>query len=270
MKWLIDCTDVAIPEIPDLPAVENSVSSSPARIRVEDNGEPLVPLAEAIRLYPVYSWLGFKHMPPTQQARAGLVERLRRASANLPTDFALAVIDAHRTRQFQAELQAYYRAQTKQPLDDFVSDPYSTSVVPPHVTGGAVDLTLAWRGAVLGLGTDFDEFLTESAPAALESIAHPDTARDLRRLLASVLSAEHLVVIHSEWWHWSYGDQWWATQTGAPAAIYGEVTLISDEFLGDPTGALQSEFLPLGSITVGRIHITRNRTRCDCLGDHVR
>ena len=223
MKWLIDCKDVAIPAVPDLPAVEKPSSSSATEIPVEDNGEPLVPLAEAIRLYPVYSWLGFGHMPPRPRVRVGLVERLRSASAKLPPDFELAVIDGHRTREFQAELQAYYQAQTKQPLDEFVSDPYSTSVVPPHATGGAVDLTLAWRGAVLGLGTDFDEFLPESAPAALERIIHPDTARDLRRLLASVLSAEQLVVIDSEWWHWSYGDQRWAAQTGTPAAIYGEV-----------------------------------------------
>jgi hypothetical protein len=23
-----------------------------------------------------------------------------------------------------------------------------------------------------------------------------------------------------EWWHWSYGDRYWAVVTGAPAALY--------------------------------------------------
>jgi D-alanyl-D-alanine dipeptidase len=24
----------------------------------------------------------------------------------------------------------------------------------------------------------------------------------------------------TEWWHWSYGDRYWALMTGAPAARY--------------------------------------------------
>ena len=31
-----------------------------------------------------------------------------------------------------------------------------------------------------------------------------------------------MVVIDKEWWHWSYGDQWWAVQKGEPHALYGE------------------------------------------------
>ncbi len=27
----------------------------------------------------------------------------------------------------------------------------------------------------------------------------------------------------TEWWHWSYGDRYWALVTGAPAALYGPV-----------------------------------------------
>jgi len=25
----------------------------------------------------------------------------------------------------------------------------------------------------------------------------------------------------TEWWHWSYGDRYWAFVTGAPHALYG-------------------------------------------------
>jgi zinc D-Ala-D-Ala dipeptidase len=27
----------------------------------------------------------------------------------------------------------------------------------------------------------------------------------------------------TEWWHWSYGDRYWAVMTDAPAALYGPV-----------------------------------------------
>jgi D-alanyl-D-alanine dipeptidase len=135
------------------------------------------------------------------------------------------VIDAHRTRAFQAELLAYYQARTTPAGDfnDFVADPWTSTPIPPHTTGGAADLTLSWRGAVLGLGTDFDAFVPEAGPAALED-GGGGAARDLRRLLASVLQAEGMAVLGSEWWHWSYGDQHWAAQAGEPVAIYGEIT----------------------------------------------
>jgi D-alanyl-D-alanine dipeptidase len=32
-----------------------------------------------------------------------------------------------------------------------------------------------------------------------------------------------LVNYPTEWWHWSYGDRYWALMTGAPAALYGPV-----------------------------------------------
>ncbi|MDT7587682.1 MAG: zinc D-Ala-D-Ala dipeptidase, partial [Pseudonocardiales bacterium] len=28
----------------------------------------------------------------------------------------------------------------------------------------------------------------------------------------------------TEWWHWSYGDRYWAIKTTAAAAIYGPCT----------------------------------------------
>lgn len=221
MKWLIDCDVIAVPPQPGLPALQRPRPAHPD-VPVKENDEPLVPLAGVIKTYPVYSWLGFEHGPGALRLRAGVLERLERASRRLPADFEIVVIDAHRTRAFQAELLTYYLATANTPPAGFVSDPWSNAPVPPHTTGGAVDLTLSWRGAVLGLGTDFDAFLPDSAPAALEDDVG-STARDLRRLLASLLQAEGMTVIGSEWWHWSYGDQYWAARTGMPTAIYDEI-----------------------------------------------
>lgn len=222
MKWLIDCDDLVVPSVPELPPLQDPGVVRPD-VTISDNGEQLVPLKDALRLHPVYSWLGFDHAPKDILIRAGLAERLVAASGELPKDFDIVVIDAHRTREFQAELLAYYQARHELSLTDagYVSDPHSEANVPPHATGGAVDLTLGWRGAVLGLGTDFDDFSTAAAPAALEGGA-PALARDLRRLLASVLREQGMVPIGTEWWHWSYGDQYWARTTGEATAVYGE------------------------------------------------
>jgi zinc D-Ala-D-Ala dipeptidase len=221
MKWLLDCDAIAVPAQPGQPALPYPGQARPD-VPVKENDEPLVPLATAIKTYPVYSWLGFRYYPGEMRLRAGVLARIERASRRLPQDFEIVVIDAHRTRAFQAELLAYYQATTAS-LGDYVADPWSDAPVPPHTTGGAVDLTLSWRGAVLGLGSDFDAFVPDSAPTALEDQVGR-TARDLRRLLARILRDEGMTVFGSEWWHWSYGDQYWAAQTGEPVAIYGEIT----------------------------------------------
>ncbi len=47
-----------------------------------------------------------------------------------------------------------------------------------------------------------------------------------RSLLGQVLSSVGLVNYPTEWWHWSYGDRYWAMTVGAPAARYGPVELV--------------------------------------------
>lgn len=42
-----------------------------------------------------------------------------------------------------------------------------------------------------------------------------------RTVLGKALGAAGLVNYPTEWWHWSYGDRYWALTTGAPAALYG-------------------------------------------------
>jgi D-alanyl-D-alanine dipeptidase len=46
-------------------------------------------------------------------------------------------------------------------------------------------------------------------------------ARRHREILATALRSAGLVNYPTEWWHWSYGDRYWAMTTGAPTALYG-------------------------------------------------
>lgn len=46
-------------------------------------------------------------------------------------------------------------------------------------------------------------------------------ARANRRVLGDALTAAGLVNYPTEWWHWSYGDRYWALATGAGSALYG-------------------------------------------------
>jgi zinc D-Ala-D-Ala dipeptidase len=98
----------------------------------------------------------------------------------------------------------------------------------PHSTGGAVDLTLRWRGGEpLWMGSLFDDASPIAHTAHFETALSSDAfsftheeARANRRLLYWLMRDAGFASNPSEWWHFSYGDQMWAQLTGAPAALY--------------------------------------------------
>jgi D-alanyl-D-alanine dipeptidase len=99
----------------------------------------------------------------------------------------------------------------------------------PHLTGGAVDLTLAWAdsGQPLFMGGLFDDPAPISRTDFYETADErgfsfsAEEARANRRLLFWLMVGEGFANYPEEWWHFSWGDQMWARLTGAPAAIYG-------------------------------------------------
>ncbi|MCZ4500443.1 MAG: dipeptidase [Marmoricola sp.] len=131
--------------------------------------------------------------------RAGLAARLADASALLPAGISLRVVEGHR-----------------------------------YVAGAAVDLTLVdATGEPLDLGTPIDATPEQSGGRCYFGAGgiSPD-ARAHRDLLAEVLGASGLVNYPTEWWHWSYGDRYWALLTGAPAALYGPALMTSERVRG--------------------------------------
>lgn len=186
-----------------------------------DDGEPLRavdgPRLSLLNLYHRRGWPGTS---PVTWARAGTVERLNQAASLLPDDFGLAVFDAWRsTATVRALYDAFYGPNSALPAG-FLADPDDPTRVPPHSTGGAVDVTLAHRGAALALGTCFDEFSPTAHTLALEGDPH-HPSRALRRLLHDVMARAGFAALPEEWWHFSYGDQAWAHHTGAASTPYG-------------------------------------------------
>ena len=105
--------------------------------------------------------------------------------------------------------------------------------VAAHTSGAAVDVTLVDQdGRQLDMGTAIDATPEESAGAcyfAARGIS--SAARHHRQLLARCLGPAGLVNYPTEWWHWSYGDRYWAFTTGAPAARYGPASGIEADAL---------------------------------------
>lgn len=186
-------------------------------IPLDECGEPLEVLARA------------RHT----RVRTGLARRLDHAQSELPDGLFLSVVEGHRTAADQQSIIDRYDAQliklhpglTAGDLRRLSSRFVSPLPVAPHVAGAAVDLTLCdASGRELDLGTAIDATPEQSKGAcffAATSISAE--AEDNRALLARVLGAAGLVNYPTEWWHWSFGDRYWALITGASHALYGPV-----------------------------------------------
>jgi D-alanyl-D-alanine dipeptidase len=163
--------------------------------------------------------------------RRGLAARLVEAQALLPDGLRLLVVEGYRPPALQQryfaehrdELRALHPDLPEAEIHRLTSRYIAPPEVAPHPAGAAVDLTLATAdGAELDLGTRVNADPEESGGRCFT--ASPDIgpeAREHRRVLATALSAVGLVNYPTEWWHWSFGDRYWAVVTGAPAACHG-------------------------------------------------
>lgn len=214
-------------KLPFLPpaASEEAVEA----VTAGENGDELVVIPPQLSVLHIYTMMSLKTVPKIPRLRAEVVVRLLEAQDALPDGFTWTLLDGWRTREFQAELLAHYREATDEPLDLYVSDPASAVLMPPHTTGGAIDLTVAVDGVPLALGTDYDSFHDAAHVRALDDLDDDDDEqrvldRDLRRLMGHALIGAGFAPYPLEWWHWSYGDQRWAAFVERDQTLYSPIS----------------------------------------------
>jgi D-alanyl-D-alanine dipeptidase len=207
-------------------------------VPISECGESLQQLIPAGRLFvqPIYRRLGYASALDRIYLRTGVIERLAHAARALPEGFALLIWDGWRPVNLQADLYHDYRARIAREsqlqgraLDElverFVSVPSSDPASPsPHVTGGAVDLTLAdSRGQPASMGGEFDELTERSRADYYDAASTPEAGvnRRHRRLLLRTMRDAGFTDFPSEWWHFDYGNQFWGYRSGR-TAIYGK------------------------------------------------
>lgn len=208
------------------------------RMKVADCGEPLVEIGacgtllfgdppECPETAPHYRWV-----------RQGVARRLEQAQAALPEGLRLRLYEGYRCPSVQAMIFAGQLGRTTaanpqwnpalcfqeaaklaSPLHTFAGEP----ILPPHSTGGAVDIEIVDEdGRVIDFGMEAKDWV--AVEPELCATAHPGlsaAARRNRDLLVDVMEAAGFVNYPREWWHFSYGDKYWAFLTRAPAALYG-------------------------------------------------
>jgi D-alanyl-D-alanine dipeptidase len=184
--------------------------------------------------------------------RETVCAKLIEIAERLPGDLRLVVWDGWRSKEVQTRLFEAYRprvvaenpqldaAEIDRRTSIFVSLPSSTPNAPsPHNTGGAVDLTLADAGEEsLPMGTAFDDFSPMANTAYFDELAlqKPLSEKETRcsanrRILCEAMSSLGFVNYPNEWWHFDYGNQWWAARIHQAKAYYGPALPVAENSL---------------------------------------
>lgn len=167
--------------------------------------------------------------------RQGVLTRLLHAQSLLPTGVLLLFVEGFRPpalqqRYFEEYANELARAHPDWPpaeLRDAASRFVSPPEIAPHSAGAAVDVTLIdYQGRELDMGTRVNASPEESKGACYtDAPGLSSRARTNRATLGRALSTAGLINYGTAWWHWSYGDRYWALQTRQLAALYGPAEL---------------------------------------------
>jgi D-alanyl-D-alanine dipeptidase len=246
-SWTKDHFNTPIPMIGGIAGRE--------QMQVRECNESMVALSNLlparIRVYPAYYLEGYELAGLECFVRKSVALKLLHAADRLPADHSFVVLDAWRPIALQREIyekqKAILRAKTpttsEADLDSetrkYVSYPSADPAVPPpHLTGGAIDITISnATNVLLDMGTAFDHFGPEAATRHFEEKieqGHSLSTEDEgvlgnRRLLYHLLADVGFSNYCEEWWHYDYGNQFWAKLTNQDS-IYGPTHRHIDAF----------------------------------------
>lgn len=201
------------------------------KIPVKESHEPLVSLREYSKEIVIAIDASSKEHEQLKEGecyvRESVAIMLSQAQSLLPKGLRMKVIDGFRSLATQKKLYAIVFAELKEkhPLlsqealeketDKWVANP---ATIPPHTTGGAVDLTLIdAKGEELPMGSDINTISEKSVTGCTDLSQEEQKNRSFLIHLMKSVGFENYPL---EWWHWCYGDRMWAHFAGQKEGIY--------------------------------------------------
>lgn len=173
--------------------------------------------------------------------RRSVYEKLLTAQNTLPPPLKFCLYEGYRSLNLQEKLfnDRYHKLKKLYPdwshpalfqetakLVSPVINLDGSHNVPPHSTGGAIDIYLVDdEGHVVDMGIltkDWTED-TDGSLSQTDSVKISQKAKQYRKVMSHALSAVGFVNYPSEYWHWSYGDKYWAYHAGSEFALYDMV-----------------------------------------------
>jgi D-alanyl-D-alanine dipeptidase len=98
--------------------------------------------------------------------------------------------------------------------------------IPPHSTGAAIDVYLInQQGKVVDMGIHLDDTYNDlkGAFCRTDSQVISEKAKKHREIMGKILKTAGFINYPTEYWHWSYGDRYWAYHTHRKYAIYNTI-----------------------------------------------
>jgi len=173
--------------------------------------------------------------------RKTIYDKLKQAQAMLPDGLKIRLYEGYRSLELQQKifedrytiLQKEHPNLTHQKIfiesTKFVSPVINldgSKNIPPHSTGAAIDVYLIDnKGEVVDMGIHLDDTYHDLTGiyCKTDSKIISAKAQEYRKIMSKVLNAVGFVNYPTEYWHWSYGDRYWAYQTHQKFAIYNTV-----------------------------------------------
>lgn len=191
-----------------------------------------------IQIKPMYYELGFSPCPQIF-GRKIVLTQLIKALSFIPDHFGFLIWDIYRPREVQGRLFNWMReeirskyphltdaeneAQTKKYMSapSKIGDDYC----PPHLSGGAIDLTLfdIRNGIELDMGTVFDDCTDRACTDYFEKQSNLTPAeikiKEARTLLRAAMENAGFRAYQYEWWHFDIGNLFWSAIVHKPAVF---------------------------------------------------
>jgi D-alanyl-D-alanine dipeptidase len=197
------------------------------RVRLEENGEPLVKISEVA---PSALIIRDTVIPYLRERPAKMLEK---AARKLMPKYRIGVVDAWRPIERQKRIYEWFmkcaeEAFPKRTLPALrrtvnrMVHAYDRKAPPGHCTGGAVDVWLCDpQGKVLDVSAPFGRFWASRT----YSLGLDNGAIKHRMTLVNAMLGAGFSNCRDEWWHYSFGDAAWAVRTGSAVCYYGLMQL---------------------------------------------
>lgn len=205
-------------------------------IPIKGISEPLVDLAKQNIIY--YYKAANNTKEQSVKLRLTVYEKLIKAQQALPDGLYFCVYEGYRSLADQSRLfiKKFAQLYLEDPNSDYenlfiktmqlvspVINIDGSLNVPPHVTGAAFDIFLVNKiGEPLDMGIHPQDSAQDvnGVLSATLSDSISMQAKIYRKIMYNTLIKFDFINYFTEYWHWSYGDRFWAYHKNSPHALY--------------------------------------------------
>ncbi|STY28090.1 D-alanyl-D-alanine dipeptidase [Legionella wadsworthii] len=170
--------------------------------------------------------------------RLTVFEKLKEAQSLLPQGLRFCLYESYRSLSLQKSLFdiRYEKVKNKHPFwshqEIFIETTRmvspvinldGTTNIPPHATGAAIDIYLINdQGIPIEMGIHPKDWMedVEGTLSLTDSAMITDEAKRNREIMSQALEKVGFVNYPNEYWHWSYGDRYWAYYKQQSFAFY--------------------------------------------------